>query len=326
MHMNRVGWLALLVAVASACAERSVRFDDGLLPLVPAGGSTSSPSMGGTGASPSGGVAGSSSQPPVVGSGGGGASAGAGAGGSLGLPQGGEGGASDGEGGAGDGESGAGNEAGAGPLTPQPPDPIDEVEAGAFPALPVRAGRNGAWFGARDESGGFAAEPSLVPLVPSRGVSHFAARFGGGGFTGWGAQLGVSLRSPVVGYDASAYCGVRFVAKGFGAGWTLLISDKKSSPSGGVCDSSSGDPSLHCYDHLGKSFEPRDAWQTYDVSFAELRPFKGFTGEPRPLEKSALFDVVFNFENPNGAPFELLIDDLAFAPCAERSDLSPSSR
>jgi hypothetical protein len=193
---------------------------------------------------------------------------------------------------------------------------IDEVEVG-FPSLPLRAGRNGAWFSVHDETGGFAEPLSALSLTPARGTSHFAARLGGGGFTAWGAQLGVSLQSPGAGYDASGSCGLHFVAKGRGEGWTMLVSDRLSSPGGGVCDPSADLPSLRCYDHLGKSFAPGADWQTYDIGFEELRPYKGFSGPERPLEKGALYDIVFNFENPNGAAFELLVDDLAFVPCAE---------
>jgi hypothetical protein len=95
------------------------------------------------------------------------------------------------------------------------------------------------------------------------------------------------------------------------------VSDRLSSPRGGACDLNAVDPALACYDHHGKGFAPSEDWQTFYVDFDALRLLKGFSGSERPLEKAALFDVVFNFENPNGAAFELLVDDLAFVPCAE---------
>lgn len=307
MNHKVLGRIALLSLGLGACVDRVANFDDSALPAPPtpnpqSAGATNGGS-GGSGAAPPSAGAGGSSQPP---------SGGAGMGGSSGPPPGGEAGAPGG--GANDG-GGAGGEAGAAPAPPIL-DFIDEVELG-FPRLPLREGRNGAWFGVHDASGGFAPEPSALALVPARGVSHHAARFAGGGFTSWGAQVGVSLKSPANGYDASHACGIHFVAKGFGEGWTVLLSDRLSSPNGGICNPDAADVTQRCYDHLGQSFAPSEAWRTYDISFAELRPFKGFTVAERPLEKAALFDVIFNFENPNGAPFELLVDDLALSPCAE---------
>jgi hypothetical protein len=190
-------------------------------------------------------------------------------------------------------------------------DLIDDAEVG-FPALPRRAGRNGAWFSVHDESGGSVSPAQALSLNPARGSSHLAASIKGGGFTDWGAQLGASLKSPVTGYDASAYCGVRFFAKGKGDGWTLLISDRNSSPNGGVCSLDSDDPTKWCYDYPGKGFTPSADWQLFELHFADLSPLKGYTGQPRTLDKSAVFDIIFNFWSPNGAAFDLLIDDLSF--------------
>jgi hypothetical protein len=299
--MSKYRWLGAGLAglLLSACADDVVRFDDSLLlgsPAPQASGGSMTSTGGGAG---SGGAA-SVSPTPVGGE--------PSAAGSATQPEAGV---------AGAGDGGAGGEAGAPPNPIASPilDLIDEVELG-FPALPVRAGRNGAWFSVHDETGGFVEPLAALLLEPARGTSHFAARLGGGGFTAWGAQLGVSLQSAGTGYDASGSCGLHFVAKGRGEGWTLLISDRLSSPKGSVCDPNASEPSRGCYDHPGKAFAPSADWQTYDIDFEELRPFKGFSGTDRPLERAALFDVVFNFENPNGAAFELLVDDLAFVPCA----------
>lgn len=292
--------------VLSACADDLARFDDSLL----LGSPTPQPS-GHAGSVTSGGV------------GGGSAGSSSGGGGTSPTPIGGEPGSAghapvpaDGAGGT--DEGGAGGEAGAAPHpTPSPvPDLVDEVEL-AFPALPLRAGRNGTWFSVHDETGGFVGPLSAWPLVPVRGSSHFAARLAGRGFTAWGAQLGVNLRSPAAAYDASGACSLRFVAKGSGVGWSVLVSDRLSSPHGGVCELEATDPTLSCYDHPGQSFAPSADWQTYDVRLDELHPFKGFSGSDRLLEKQSVFDIVFNFESPNGAAFELLVDDLAFVPCPE---------
>jgi hypothetical protein len=207
---------------------------------------------------------------------------------------------------------GGGTSAGAGGSAPvRVLDVIDDVE-GAFPSLPGKAGRNGGWYLVHDDSGGTVAPPSAFALQPARGTSHYAALVNGGGFTDWGAELGVALTSPIAAYDASAYCGVHFMAKGSGASWTMLISDRLSDPLGGVCVPDSWDVTQQCYDYVGAAFAPSADWQSFDLSFAALAPMKGYTGKDRKLDASGLYDIVFSFSDGNGAPFELLVDDLSF--------------
>jgi len=152
-----------------------------------------------------------------------------------------------------------------------------------------------------------------IALEPPRGTSHFAAGVSGGGFTAWGAQLGVALKSPATGYDASKYCGLRFLAKGSGAGWSLLVSDRTSVPQGGVCDEGSWDPEQGCYHYVGKDFgvELSSDWQEVKLRFDELRLLDD-PESARRLDSSALYDIVFNFYDPEGAEFQLLVDDLSF--------------
>jgi hypothetical protein len=206
------------------------------------------------------------------------------------------------------GDAGQAGEAGAGPLPAPIVDVIDDVE-GQFPQLPERAGRNGGWYVVHDETGGAASQASAVQLDPPRGESERAAGFTGYGFTAWGAQLGVALRSPATGYDASDYCGLRFVAKGSGSGFRLIISDRFSDPAGGLCDT--GDPSLICYDSPTTAFQPTAEWQTFEIPFEELT----VSTQARKLDASLIFDIVFNVGDQTGAAFELLVDDLAFVPC-----------
>jgi len=189
-------------------------------------------------------------------------------------------------------------------------DLIDDVE-GLFPELPQKQGRNGGWFGVHDRSNGQLLAPSAVALVPARGTSHFAAGISGAGFTDWGAQLGVALKSPAAGYDASRYCGLRFLAKGSGAGWSLLVSDRTSVPVGGVCVEGSWDPEQACYDYVGRNFAVGSAWREVKVRFDELR-LRQDPASARRLDSSALYDILFNFYDAEGGAFELLIDDLSF--------------
>jgi hypothetical protein len=191
-----------------------------------------------------------------------------------------------------------------------PFDLIDDIE-GAFPVLPQRSGRNGGWFTVHDESGGQTTAPGAVALDPPRIDSKFAARITGSGFTGWGAQLGVSLKSPATGYDASNYCGLRFLAKGSSNGWSMLVSDRASIPDGGTCVPGSSDPALRCYHYVGKNFAPAVDWQEYKIRFDELR-YLDVADSGRRLDPSVLYDILFNVFDGSGSAFELQIDDLSF--------------
>ena len=160
-----------------------------------------------------------------------------------------------------------------------------------------------------DDSGG-AASFGVVPLLkPELGAEdQHAARLSGGGFFDWGAQLGVAMSSAATGYDASNYCGVRFLAKGTSGAWTLLISDRSSVPQGGVCGSWNSEP---CYHFLGKSFEVGSDWQAIEIGFDDLSS-RMDPDSTRKLDVDAVYDVLFNFYSPEGAAFELVVDDLAF--------------
>jgi hypothetical protein len=214
-----------------------------------------------------------------------------------------------GAGGDGAGEAGAGGDAPV-VIETNPFDLIDDIE-GAFPVLPPRSGRNGGWFTVHDESGGQATAPGAVALDPPRVDSQFVARIAGAGFTGWGAQLGVALKSPATGYDASQYCGVRFLAKGSNSGWSMLLSDRMSIPDGGVCVPDGWDPATRCYHYVGKVFAPAADWQEYKIRFDELR-YLDVADNGRRLEPSALYDILFNVHDGSGGAFELQIDDLSF--------------
>jgi hypothetical protein len=187
---------------------------------------------------------------------------------------------------------------------------IDDME-GAFPHLPQSGGRNGGWYTTHDSTYGQVSPARAMLLQPARGTSRFAAEFAGGGFTDWGAQLGVSLRSPSAGYDASAFCGVRFMVKGSGSGWSFLISDRQSVPEGGVCDPNAWGNEDACYQFVGKPFEAKAEWQEVVVRFNELK-LLSHPDRQRALDTSAIYDIIFNFYHHDGAAFQLMVDDLSF--------------
>lgn len=194
---------------------------------------------------------------------------------------------------------------------PQPSmllDLIDDVE-GSFPQLPSRGGRNGSWFSVHDGTGGQAMPVSAV--TAEHDTSRFGASIKGAGFTDWGAQMGVSLKSPSTGYDASKYCGVRFLVRGSGNGWSFLISDRLSVPEGGVCDTANWDSDNGCYQFVGKKLAVGPAWQEVIIRFDELRLVRNQQSSRR-LESNALYDILFNSYDAQGGAYELVVDDLSF--------------
>jgi hypothetical protein len=188
-------------------------------------------------------------------------------------------------------------------------EPIDDLE-GRFPNIIESSGRNGYWFTATDDSGGSSSGLERVALAPPGVDNHYAVHFGGAGFTFWGALLGLTFRAPFAAYDASAYCAVRFRAKGHGDGWTFMISDRKSEPAAGVCSGSD------CYDHLAQRFQPQGDWQQYEARFDALVPVHERGQAVRALEISAVYSIQFAFESTTGAAFDLQVDDVSFVPLA----------
>ncbi|HTV17257.1 MAG TPA: hypothetical protein VMG12_01260, partial [Polyangiaceae bacterium] len=82
--------------------------------------------------------------------------------------------------------------------------------------ISVRDGRNGFWHIVRDGSADAQISPDEPPLPESNGLnsSRGAMHVTGSGFTDWGAGLSMELRSTVLPFDASAYQGIRFWARG----------------------------------------------------------------------------------------------------------------
>ena len=198
-------------------------------------------------------------------------------------------------------------------------DLVDDMEA-RFPNLPLRDGRDGAWFAAHDNTADNVVGPSAATLMPPRGSSRVAAGISGAGFTDWGAQLGLWLRASPKSYDASGYCGLHFWAKGSGAGWTFLVSDRSSMPQGGVCDAVNLKSAAGCYHFVGKGFSVSQDWQELTLGFNQLRLVADPTS-PRRLETNAIYTIMFNFHNDAGSAFRLIVDDISFVRAG--SDMCP---
>jgi MYXO-CTERM domain-containing protein len=130
----------------------------------------------------------------------------------------------------------------------------------------------------------------------------------GQGFTGFGGGIAFDLNDLGQNrqlYDASAYTGISFWARGLPVQFRAMVVDKYSDPAGAVCSG--------CYDHFQAPFTPTDDWQQYSFSWKELKQ-QGY-GDMQPNVCAAeIFQ--FQFQWSGSAPFELCLDDVAFTTAA----------
>ncbi|WP_437284990.1 CIA30 family protein [Sorangium sp. So ce406] len=185
-------------------------------------------------------------------------------------------------------------------------------------AINAAGGRVGYWYTFNDGTEGATQEPppdpegtgetpfTMTALEPARGQSTYAARSWGSGFEEWGAGFGFDLNSPEgekASYDASAYTGITFWAKGTARGATVMISDPGTDPAGSVCTD-------EC-DKWQKSLTLTEEWQQFTIPFADLK--QGGWGTPAgadQIDASKLYSIQFQV---GVAPeFDVYIDDLGF--------------
>jgi len=185
---------------------------------------------------------------------------------------------------------------------------ITDLEDGTGRICEGVEGRRGVWYAFNDGTGvqwpvpttpGVAIETSEV--LPERNGSRRAIHSTASGFTYWGAGVGfdVAFDGATYGlYDASAYDGISFWAKGNvatpGASFEFRVStaDTTLTKYGGRCAS---EP---CHPPLAKSIHPHDEWAQYWVPFVSLGT----------LPRGELTNVQFK----SYAAFDLWVDDVAF--------------
>lgn len=216
------------------------------------------------------------------------------------------------------GVGGAGGQPGAGDG-----DAVDDMEDDDA-QIGVTAGRNGRWYVGNDGTAGGTQEPMVGAFRMSaltageRDGSSFAARMQVEGFTSWGSVIGfnfVEQLGTVEGYDASAYCGVRYWAKA-AAPTTLRfrVSDGNTHPAGGVCVDGGG-PGEACYDHFNKSAMFGTSWQQISASFAELlQTGSGYHPADKQLKTDELYGLEWSLPG-DGRAYEIWIDDVELIYC-----------
>lgn len=178
---------------------------------------------------------------------------------------------------------------------------IEDFEDGDLSIL-ASEGREGSWFSFDDGSGGTRTAPEIVPA--ERSGSKNAVCISGSEFTRWGGGLGFALDgqdTARTSYDASAYTGVSFWARGSSTQFRFMLVDKYSDPAASLCSG--------CNDHFNFRFTPSNEWQRFTFAWNEAR--QNSFGDPQPsVCPAALYALQAQW--PSNQSFELCLDDIAF--------------
>jgi hypothetical protein len=184
---------------------------------------------------------------------------------------------------------------------------LDDFEDGDT-RIPLLEKRAGTWVVFNDGTGSQIPKPgaNFVPerIPGGRGASRFGLHAKGGKFTKWGAVLSTDL-SPRRCYDASAYAGIEFWARGrgffrLGVQMTQVVAEEY----GGSCVDK-------CFDGHFAQLGLDKAWQRYRVRWEDLAQ-RGI-GQAVPFDPHSLIAIQFAVP-PEQTPFEFWIDDVAFLP------------
>jgi hypothetical protein len=202
------------------------------------------------------------------------------------------------------------------PATRLPPCPKLVRAPGASPSLDDFEDGNARLLVAEDRGGtwGVQGAPSArvtprpgtlafpVPIPKGRGTSRYGLHLSGERMTQGSVGLSVNL-APGRCYDASAYAGVEFYARGTGRiyfGITQI--DVMERRWGGLC-------TKDCYDAHRKPVDLGPEFSLFRVRWEELEQV-GY-GAPVRFDPARIFHVDFGVE-PADTPFDFWIDDVRF--------------
>ncbi|MEO8900289.1 MAG: hypothetical protein ABI488_01705 [Polyangiaceae bacterium] len=177
---------------------------------------------------------------------------------------------------------------------------IDDFEDGDD-AVQALEGRAGFWRWARETDAPGTA-PALIPIPrpePLRS-NRLALHVKGGQLVDWGATLELDFRPSC--YDASAYGGIGFRARGPGR---IYVAPREVSvipiAEGGTCDHD-------CHNPHVKSVDLDATWRTYRVHWTDVRQ-RG-AGKPA-LDAQRLHSLAFLIR-PEDTPYDVWLDDVHF--------------
>lgn len=177
---------------------------------------------------------------------------------------------------------------------------IDDFED-ANPLIASAEGRVALWSLYKDtESPG--ANSTLVPTLRPQAsrTNRYALHAKGGELRNWGAVIQIAFTPSC--YDASAYGGISFSAKGPGRLYAGAR-EVRTVPAeyGGTCTSD-------CYNTHQKKIELTSQWRTYTIKWSEMYQ-RGY--DMAPLDASRINSIAFLIM-PGDTPFDLWIDDVKF--------------
>lgn len=177
---------------------------------------------------------------------------------------------------------------------------IDDFEDGDDEVLALEH-RSGLWRWARDTDAPGSA-PALLPIprVTPSGSNRMALHVKGGRLLDWGAIVEFNFKPGC--YDASAYRGLKFQAKGPGR---VFVAPRETNTipiaEGGTCTSD-------CYNPHVKKIELERQWKTYRIEWSEFEQ-RGY-GRPG-FDPRRLHSLAFLFR-PEDTPYDAWFDDVSF--------------
>ncbi len=208
-------------------------------------------------------------------------------------------------GGGGSDPAGCGKSTGADPMI----DDFEDVNG----ILKAVDGRSGIWENFDDTSLGGSYTPKFpTALLGKNGSAGYCVAVSG--YSDWGANLVANMSAPKCGYDASAYKGVCFSAKGsVDAGGPIVFavgtSDTVPETSGGKCVTGCN---AHYQLKLTGEAALTDEYKEYCVEWAQLA--LPTVPQPKPLDATGIVQMEWKF--PAGASKstdgEICIDDVRF--------------
>jgi hypothetical protein len=167
--------------------------------------------------------------------------------------------------------------------------------------IPELDGRRGAWFHARHTTGEDGRPEPLEVLPPRRNPysKANALKFAGPAPSGWGANFGVRLDAC---YDASAYAGIEFRARGAGALWVgFHTPDSVPVEFGGNCVSK-------CWFTAGRTVTLSNRFTSYRIGWSDVHSPSGERGF-----ESRILQVTFSVQS-GPTPYDVWLDELKFVP------------
>lgn len=210
---------------------------------------------------------------------------------------------------------------------------IDDLEDGNANLLPIEL-RQGTWYIATDGTGTLSEPPvSRTPatldvpeyfagpwhpkrLARARGQSRYALHTRGGKFTAWGVVASAQfVLEPGACYDASAYAGLEFWAKGTSRiAVSARMSDVTPVSNGGLCE-------RDCFKRHQRQIELSPEWQHHTVAWSEFVQY--VTPSTLAFDPKRLWGIDFVVA-AGSTPFELWIDDVNFLPRTEATTRPPN--